>query len=457
MSVDERTTTPSRTPEEDKAARRIELNRYSPDLRLHFEDWARKLHAGPRIAWNDTHGGYWFVNGAQEVFDVARRADVLSNDAIRYGGIGIPAMDPAARGGVIGGFLEMDPPRQRYHRNALNAYLSPAAVARWQPVMDEITRAAIDEKIESGSMDFVEDLANVVPAVLTMGLLGLPLEDWVVYNEPSHAAVYTPIDSPDWPRVQELNVQMGMRTFEHIQRARTAPRPGLLNAVIEADLGDGQKADDLEVVGVVGLLIGGGFDTTTALTAHALEWLGEHPDQRERLIREWETLRDSATEEFLRFYTPAQGDGRTVTRDEEIDGALLREGDRLWISWAMANRDETVFEDANTIRLDRTGNRHTSFGLGIHRCIGSNVARATFKTMLKAVLDRMPDYVCDPAGTVHYETTQVINGMRFLPATFTPGKRLGPGLEETIAGLQRVIDEQGLAEPVTARKGRTDG
>ena len=120
----------------------------------------------------------------------------------------------------------------------------------------------------------------------------------------------------------------------------------------------------------------------------------------------------------------------------------------------MANRDEQVFEDPHEVKLDRTGNRHASFGLGIHRCIGSNVARAGFKTMVKAVLDRMPDYVCDPEGTVHYETTQVINGMRFLPATFSPGKRLGPGLEETIDTLQKVVDEQGLAEPITVRKDR---
>jgi hypothetical protein len=74
--------------------------------------------------------------------------------------------------------------------------------------------------------------------------------------------------------------------------------------------------------------------------------------------------------------------------------------------------------------------------------------------MLKAVLDRMPDFVCDPAGAVHYDTTGVINGMKHLPATFTPGKRLGAGLEETIATLQRVVDEQGLAEPVTVHKER---
>jgi hypothetical protein len=115
----------------------------------------------------------------------------------------------------------------------------------------------------------------------------------------------------------------------------------------------------------------------------------------------------------------------------------------------MANRDPKVFPDPNSIVLDRQNNRHSSFGLGIHRCIGSNMARMTFKQMLKAVLDRMPDYVCDPAGAVHYDTVGVINGMKHLPATFTAGERLGAGLDETLAALQIVCDEQRLAEPVT--------
>jgi cytochrome P450 len=135
-----------------------------------------------------------------------------------------------------------------------------------------------------------------------------------------------------------------------------------------------------------------------------------------------------------------------------VHGVQFREGERLWLSWAMANRDATVFEDPHEIKLDRKGNRHASFGLGIHRCIGSNVARATFKTMLKAVLDRMPDFACDPAGAVHYDTVGVINGMKHLPATFTPGPRLGPGLPETIERLQRVVDDQRLAEPVTVTR-----
>ena len=189
-----------------------------------------------------------------------------------------------------------------------------------------------------------------------------------------------------------------------------------------------------------------------ALTAHSMEWLSQHPQERERLSRDRATLLDSATEEFLRFFTPAPGDGRTFSDDVEIEGTRFKEGERLWISWAMANRDPSVFADPNEIVLDRKGNRHFSFGLGVHRCIGSNVARTVFKSMLTAVLDRMPDYECDPEGTVHYETIGVIQGMRHLPATFTPGRRVGAGLDETLEKLQRICDEQQLALPITERK-----
>jgi cytochrome P450 len=215
---------------------------------------------------------------------------------------------------------------------------------------------------------------------------------------------------------------------------------------------DGGKPSDEQLAGQLGLIIGGGFDTTTALTAHALEWLGEHPDQRVRLSDQRETLLDSATEEFLRFYTPAPGDGRTISQDCEMAGVPFKEGERLWLSWAMANRDSTVFPEPNEVQLDRPGNRHASFGLGIHRCIGSNVARMTFKTMLMATLDRMPDYVCDSSGAVHYDTVGVINGMKHLPATFTPGRRVGASFDETLDELQAVCDEQRLAEPVTVRR-----
>ncbi|WP_106402641.1 cytochrome P450 [Actinocorallia populi] len=434
----------------------ISLDRHTSRYRIEFEELAKEFHGKCPVAWNDTHGGYWFASGNKELFDIARRADVLSNDhdvkGIRkgYQGISIPSVVVPGVPRRRGGFLEMDPPEQRYYRQALNPYLSPAAVARWRPVLEEVTRACIDEVIESGRIDFVDDLANIVPAVFTLAMLGLPIKDWTVYCEPTHAAVYTSPDDPGYARMRELQAVMGQHLMGNVFAVRENPRPGLINELLNLEI-NGERPDDGEIFGVIGLIIGGGFDTSTALTAHSLEWLSEHPGERDRLSRERETLLDSATEEFLRYFTPAQGDGRTISQDCVINGTEFKEGERLWLSWAMANRDEKVFEDPHNVHLDRKGNRHASFGLGIHRCIGSNVARAVFKIMLTAVLDRMPDFVCDPEGAEHYDTTGVINGMKHLPATFTPGRRLGPGLEETLERMQRLCDEQGLAEPVTVR------
>ncbi|MGE5698350.1 MAG: cytochrome P450 [Candidatus Sericytochromatia bacterium] len=437
----------------DRKKNRYHFDRHAPEYRLQFEKITEEMQQRCPIAWSDTYGGHWVAAGSKEVFELARCPAVSNHHDVSgetpFTGISIPYAKRVS--GVRGGMLEMDDPEHRLYRSAVNPYLSPAAVKRWEPFIDEIVRASIDEKIEGGTIDFVDDLANLVPAVLTLAMLGIPLKKWSLYSEPTHASVYTPEDSPDIDRVVAMHREMGLDLVNAMLEIRGNPRPGLVNALLTMRI-DGEPAPDIEILGMLGLVIGGGFDTTTALTAHALEWLSEHPDQRERLSKERDALLDGATEEFLRFFTPAPGDGRTFSEDVNVEGQQFKYGERLWISWAMANRDPSVFHDPNEVILDRKGNRHFSFGLGVHRCIGSNVARSVFKSMVTAVLDRMPDYTCDPEGTVHYDTIGVIQGMRHLPATFTPGQRLGPGLDETLDKLQRICDEQELARPITERK-----
>lgn len=439
--------------EQQRAHHHFHFDRHTPQYRDQFQEITSEMLARCPLAWTDTYGGHWVAAGNKEVFELARCPHVSNDNDITgkrqgYTGINIP------RGMVSksfrGGMLEMDDPEHREYRTPLNGYLSPAAVQRWIPVVDEIVRACLDEKIEQGRIDFVDDLANIVPAVLTLGLLGVPLKDWEIYCEPAHATVYTPADSPDFPRVADLAIASAMGMMHHVAEIRETPRHGLIDALVRCRI-SGEPAPDTEIMGMLMLLIGGGFDTTTALTAHSLEWLSQHPDERARL-RGDRSLLGPATEEFLRFFTPAPGDGRTIAKDLEVDGVVLKEGERLWLSWAMANRDPELFDNPDEVVLDRKGNRHFSFGLGVHRCVGSNVARTVFKSMLTAVLDRMPDFECDPAAAVHYETIGVIQGMQHLPAAFTPGPRLGAGLDATLEKLQRICDEQQLAAPITVHK-----
>jgi len=454
LSVDDSLTdTGQDSTADDRKKNTFFFDRHTPEYREQFEEITGEMQAKCPVAWTPTYNGHWVAADSKNVFELARCPVVSNHHDISgetpFQGITIPK---ASRATVVrGGILEMDEPEHSAYRGALNPYLSPAAIKRWVPFVDEITRAAIDDRIETGSIDFVDDLANIVPAVLTLAMMGIELKKWNVYSEPTHAAVYTPEHSPDREKINEQHREMGIDIINNMMEIRENPRPGLVNALLQLRI-DGEPAPDIEILGNLGLVIGGGFDTTTALTAHALEWLSENPTERTRLSAERATLLDPATEEFLRFFTPAPGDGRTFAEDVEVEGQKFEKFERLWLSWAMANRDPSVFDQPNQVILDRKGNRHFSFGIGVHRCVGSNVARTVFKSMLTAVLDRMPDYVCDPAGAVHYDTIGVIQGMRKLPATFTPGKRLGPGLDETLEKLQRICNEQQPARPITEYK-----
>jgi cytochrome P450 len=412
----------------------VEFDQHSLAYKAGFPEISHEIRSRCPVAWSENYGGYWVISGRDVIGEMAKHPDLLSSDhdpaGVRRGYDGIAI--PPPKGSVNrGGFIEMDPPEQLEYRHVLNPHLAPTAVERWRPMVAELSHACIDEVIERGRLDFVDDLANIVPAVLTMGMLGFPLVDWVIYCEPAHAMVYTPPHSPDYPRVMDQSLRMSDQLAKEMVKARTDPRPGMLKALIDAQ-NAGAPFVDNDILGTLTLLIGGGFDTTTSLTAHALTWLDNRPEQRQRLLDD-PTLLDTATEEFVRYATPAQGGGRTITQDCEIAGYSFRSGDRVWMSYALANHDPDSFENPDEIDLDRLPNRHAAFGLGVHRCIGSNLARMSFKTMLTSVLERLPDYRLVEGGAVRYEDIGTINGFQHLPATFSAGPRRGRPLDQVMA------------------------
>jgi cytochrome P450 len=423
----------------------VDFDHHSKEYREHGMEIAAEARSKCPVAWSEHYGGYWFVTGLDEASAFQKRPDLFSayhelgNPDTIYKGIAIPFVDTEHSAG----FLEMDPPDQLAYRRILNPLLSPAAVVEWEPLVREFTNACIDEFIEESRGDFVEQVVNVVPAVLTMAMVGMPLKDWVVFNEPTHAMIYTPPDSPDRQRVDELVVQMVMHLFEYIQKSRENPRRGILKVLIEAEI-NGEPLSDMAIVSTLMLVIGGGFDTTTALTSQTWRWLAENPEGKAQLMADPE-LWTTATEEFLRFFSPSQGTARSVTQDCEIAGYSFNKGDRALLSFSMPNRDPKYFEDPDTIKLDRFPNRHAAFGLGNHRCIGSNLARMQFKAIMQESLKRIPECAIDYDGLQRYETIGTINGNKNMPMTFPPGARQGPGLEATVEGWQAKLDAETTA------------
>jgi cytochrome P450 len=175
---------------------------------------------------------------------------------------------------------------------------------------------------------------------------------------------------------------------------------------------------------MIELLISGGVGTTASLVSQTLVHLARHPGQRQRLIDEPD-LMPRAVEEFLRAFSPTQALARTVTRDVEFRGCPMRKGDRALLAWSSANRDPAQFDCPDEVDLDRWPNRHTAFGMGVHRCAGAHLGRAIARELLGQILRRMPDYRIDESGLETYAHQGVNAGYQRIPATFTPGPRLG--------------------------------
>lgn len=388
--------------------------------------WAELRRTCP-VAWNPNHGGFWAVASYDEVCAVSRDSAVYSSayepaavDGVDLHGIaGVPRKVGIPRAGIA----EVEGADHVALRRAMNPFLLPEA-ARWhEPLVEGAARWFLDEAIESGTVDLVEDYAGPVAAVLTMALIGLPLDGWRPYADLFHATIAR---RPSDPRYQDAIgrvPEMLERLRGEAQRRRDDPGADMLSALVAVER-DGAPLDDEAVTSVLWNLVGGGLDTTASLTALSLLHLAEHPGQRRRLLDEPDLL-ERATEEFLRYFSVNEQLSRTVATDTELGGQHLRAGDRVLISWLSANRDERVFDDPDEVVLDRAPNPHVAFGVGPHRCIGMHVARSSFRILVREVLERIPDYeVAEPPEA--YDGNPLLNGLVRLPVTFTPGPRLGP-------------------------------
>jgi cytochrome P450 len=170
------------------------------------------------------------------------------------------------------------------------------------------------------------------------------------------------------------------------------------------------------------LLVQAGLETTASAMSFAFHFLATHSEERDRLVREPEIL-PRAVEEFIRFAGSIHGIPRTVTEKTELAGHTFCPGESVVVNYASANRDPHAFPDPDRCVLDRRENRHLGFGAGVHRCLGSNLARLEFHVGLEQVLSRMPDYVLAPGAEATFHGNSVTRGFRRIPVEFTPGEK----------------------------------
>lgn len=406
----------------------IDFDHTTPQYADNWEGITRELREQCPRAWTSNHGGHWIASKYKDVVDIAQRPEKFTTyksydpeTGIAQGGTSIPPI-PSFRAVPS----ESDTAEWEVVRRFLNRRFGPKSIEELRTKAENLTAAVIDVIIEKGRFDIVDDLTNPLPALVSMHIFGFPFHEWPRFAMPFHKMLYTPHDHPDYPETVQAMGYFKRRVDEEVEIRRKEPRDDLLS-YLAAGI-DGKPLEHGLLQDIAFNIMGGGIDTTTALTSNVLLHLSRNPDQRQRLIDEPQLLA-LAREEFVRYFTPVHSVARTVTDDVTVNGWEFRKGERVLLRYVSANRDPEVFDEPERVKLDRFPNRHVSFGAGMHRCLGSFLAKMMFETMMRAVLTRMPDYKVIENEIEHYPSIQQVNGWIHIPATFMPGRRVGAVIE----------------------------
>jgi cytochrome P450 len=309
--------------------------------------------------------------------------------------------------------ITSDPPEHKPAKQLLLPPFTPDAMKKLEPRVRAICNELIDGFIADGKCDAAERYTRHVPVRAIAHMLGIPEQDGDRFIQWIHEILELGIKDDDVmaKAVHEMNAYFA----GHIEQRKQQPTDDLISTLMNARDQNGQPLPDGHVLGSLRLLLIAGIDTTWSAIGSSLWHLAKTPADRERLVAEPE-LMPRAVEELLRAYSPVTM-AREVMKETVVSGCPIKPGNMVLLSFPAANRDPAVFPDADKVVIDRKENRHAAFGLGIHRCIGSNLARMEMTVAIEEWLKRIPDFRLDPAGRVAW-SEGTVRGPRQLPMLF---------------------------------------
>lgn len=320
---------------------------------------------------------------------------------------------------IASSLLSMDPPRHRQLHGLASQAFSPRRVQQMEQRVVEITNSLLDEVVERGTMDLIEDFAFPLPTIVIAELLGVPAEDRDQFKLWSDAIVREIGQDPNLPRGSAQDEMVEYLRYQ-LKCKRERPGNDLISALAAAEQ-DGERLSDHDIVTTSALVLIGGHETTTNLIGNTFLCLMENPEALKELYAD-RSLIPSAVEESLRYWSPLVCTFRVATRDTEINGQAIKAGEYVQLFLPSANRDATIFPDADRFDIRRTPNRHMAFSYGIHYCLGAPLARLEGNVSLRVILERcanisFPEQMLEPLGGL------IIQGVRHLPINFTPMPR----------------------------------
>ncbi|HTT87837.1 MAG TPA: cytochrome P450 [Acidimicrobiales bacterium] len=368
----------------------------------------RRLRAEAPVAWNEELG-FWALARHAEVSAVSsdherfcsRRGILVEEIGVRYGSP--PTM------------MHTDPPHHTRYRRLVQPGFRPSVVRALEEAVRDRTRALVEAIEDDAAVDVVGRLSVPLPLQVISEIMGLPVEDWARFYEWSEAVIP---GATDWPEERRNQLLAEMITFlvELTKERRTRPRPDVLTELATAGI-DGDQLSDAELAMFLVQLLVAGNETTRNMISGGLVAFAEHEGQWPKLSAD-PSLVPSAVEEMLRFTTPVVSFMRTATRDTELSGVAIGEGEPVLMLYASANRDEEVFgTSSGSFEVTRSPNPHISFGFGNHFCLGAALARLEGRVVLEELLRRFGDVAS--AGAVERSGSTVIAGVRRAELAFS--------------------------------------
>jgi cytochrome P450 len=364
------------------------------------------------IAHTRRFGGAWLPTRYDDIAAIAYDTENFSSRSIIATNFR-PPPDLAPAGGSPP--ITSDPPFHRDARKLLLPAFTKAAISKQEATMTELCHSLIDAFQGQDVVDAARDYAQHIPMRVIAGILGFPPEDAPQFRE----FVENTLEGINLPPEQRVTRMSALFYYllAQVQDHLSNPRDDLTTYLINAEL-DGRQLDPSHIVGTMALLLIAGIDTSWSAIGSSLWHLAKTPDDRRRVVAD-PTLLTTAIEEFLRAYAPVTM-ARLVKQDMDWRGASMKAEDWVLLSYPAANRDPAQFDRADEIVIDREVNRHAAFGLGIHRCLGSHLARMELRVALGTWLKRIPEFTLADPAAVTWAVGQV-RGPRALPLRITGG------------------------------------
>ena len=385
------------------------------DWSIDFDHFDPQWTENPYPIWDDLRarcpvattqrfedGGY-FPTRFEDVHAIAYDAEHFSSRRIIVRERKLPLMSAAP--------ITSDPPEHTPARKLLLPAFAPKEVARLEGRTREICRALLDAIGDAPACDGAADYAQHIPVRVIAHMLGVDENKGDLFRDWIHRTLVEGVRNP----AAAMSAMQEQIAFfkEQLELRRKAPGDDLVSFLMRAEF-DGKPLAEAHIIGTLRLILIAGIDTTWSGIGAALWHLATHPADRARLVAEPELL-PTAIEEFLRAYSPVTM-AREVIKETTLSGCPFKPGGQVLLSFPAANRDPAKFTDANKVLIDRAVNPHAAFGLGRHRCLGSNLARMEMTVAVEEWLRRFPDFSETPGRKTTW-SEGTVRGPRCMPIT----------------------------------------